>query len=186
MRAEAGPEFYDAALDDQRNSQWLPLWKNPYRFLWLRAAALVPHRSAVVELGCGTGRLGPILASTARSYVGLDFAPRCIAEAQRSAPSLRFEVADLRTDPIPEADVYVALEFLEHVAHDLALLRRLPKGALVVASLPSFDSHAHVRFFPKRGEPERRYAEVLTIDRVEYVPHGRAGRFFHLLRGTVR
>lgn len=184
LKEAAGPEFYETVLEDRRNSQWLPLARNPYRTLWIRTALLVPRHRSVVELGCGTGRLGPLLATGARTYLGLDFAPRLIEEARRYAPRLTFEVSDLRTEPIPDAQVYVANEVLEHLAQDLALLRRLPKGATVVLSVPSFDSASHVRFFPARGEAQRRYGSALAIDHVEYVPHGRAGRFFHLMRGT--
>lgn len=183
MKAQ-GPEFYDRVLDDPRNSQWQPLRDNPYRRLWERTAAFVPEHRSVVELGCGSGRLAPLLMAKSRSYIGLDFAPRLVGEAQRYCPAGVFMVRDLRFDPIPDAEVYVANEVMEHLDDDLGLLERLPKGATVVFSVPSFDSASHVRHFPVRGEAQRRYAGLVAITHVEYVPHGHAGRFFHLMRGV--
>jgi trans-aconitate methyltransferase len=184
VKPAAPPAFYEQVLDDPRNSQWAALEANPYRPLYERTAALVPAGTAVVEIGCGTGRLAPLLITRASSYVGLDFAPRLIAEARRYTPGASFLVADIRSDPLPAGDTYVANEVLEHLDDDLGLLELIPAGATVVFSVPSFDSASHVRHFPVRGQARRRYERVLRIDRVEYVPHGRRGRFFHLVRGT--
>lgn len=186
MKAAAPAEFYERVLDDARNSQWRAVEGNPYQRLWERTADLVPSGASVVELGCGTGRLGSLLHARARTYVGLDFAPRLIEEARRFAPGATFEVADLRTDPIPEAEAYVANEVMEHLDDDLAILNRLPYGATVVFSVPSFDSASHVRFFPERGQALERYGPAVAIDHVEYLAHGTRGRFFHLIRGTIR
>ena len=124
-----------------------------------------------------------MLLGKVRSYVGLDFAPRLISEARRYEPRGDFRVADLRTDPIPDAEVYVANEVLEHLDNDLGLLRRLPKGSTVVLSVPSFDSRSHVRHFPKPSSARNRYGAALHIDHAEVIPLPR-GAFFHLLRGT--
>lgn len=182
----APAEFYERVLDDPRNSQWRPLAGNPYQPLWEATAALVPVGASIVELGCGTGRLAPLLRARGRTYLGIDFAPRLIAEARRYDPASAFVVADLRTDPIPEAEVYVANEVLEHLDDDLGLLRRLPRHSLAIFSVPSFDSESHVRFFPERGPTRERYAAAVLLDHVDYVPHGTHGRFFHLFRGSVR
>jgi trans-aconitate methyltransferase len=168
----APPSFYDANLTDR--------YEGRYRPLFLQAQALIRRKARVVELGCGTGRF----AGLARfpSYIGLDFAPEVIAEAKRHYPAGDFRVADLRTDPIPPADVYVTLEVLEHLDDDLGLLERLPKGATVVLSVPSFDSASHVRHFPSRGSASARYGKVLRLDFLIHVPLP-SGAYFHLMRG---
>lgn len=182
VRPAAGPRFYERVLDDKRNASWLPLDRNPYRPLYERTAELVPEGASVVELGCGTGRLAPLILGRARTYVGIDFAPRLIREAQRYEPRGWFVVGDLRKE-IPAAEVYVANEVLEHLDDDVGLLRRLPVGSVVIVSVPSFDSKSHVRWFPEQAQAAERYGDVLAIDHLEYVPHGKAGRFFSLLRG---
>jgi trans-aconitate methyltransferase len=181
MMAERESRFYDEALDNPRHASWLPLEQTPYRQLFDRTATLIPDGLDVVELGCGTGRLASLIGPRSRSYIGLDFSPRRIEEARRYAPGLDFRIADLRSDPIPPADLYVANELLEHLADDLGLLLRLPAGAQVVLSVPSFDSAAHVRYFPLVGQAAERYGAALTLDASQVVPYGE--HFFHLLRG---
>lgn len=164
--------FYDAALSKLN-------YRGGYRDLWQRTARLVPPGVSVVELGCGPGLLLPYLG--ARPYIGLDFSAAAIALARHTFPRADFRVSDVR-EPIPVADAYVMNEVLEHLDDDLGLLRSLPPS-IVVMSVPSFDSASHVRFFPKEGSAVKRYGRALAIDHVEYVPHGTAGRFFHLMRG---
>jgi SAM-dependent methyltransferase len=172
MAIKAEPaEFYDAALAKAN-------YRGGYRDLWRRTGRLVP-KGSVVELGCGPGLLLPYL--NVESYIGLDFSARAIALARSQFRRADFRVADVR-DPIPVAETYVMNEVLEHLDDDLRLLRSLP-SSLVVLSVPSFDSASHVRFFEKEGAAVKRYGRVLAIDHVEYVPHGTAGRFFHLMRG---
>lgn len=175
-RAEES-DFYDGAL----HPEWLT--KGGYPDLFRRTAALVPPGQRVVEIGCGAGVLASLLVDQAATYVGLDFSARAIEHARRSVPEATFMVADLRHDALPVGQVYVANEVLEHLEDDLGLLAAIPAGSLVVVSVPSFDSASHVRYFPREGQARRRYAEMLDIDRVEYVPHGNKGRFFHLIRG---
>ena len=186
MNAEREADFYDEALHNPRHASWLPLTDTPYRPLFEATARLIPDDLDVVELGCGTGRLAALIAPRMRSYVGLDFSARRLEEARRYAPGLDFRLADLRTDPIPPAGLYVANEVLEHLTDDLGLLRRLPSGSQVVLSVPSFDSEAHIRCFQVWGEARARYAPLLDIDHADQVGHGRAGRFFHVIRGLVR
>ena len=182
----AEASFYEAVLDDPRNSQWSTLQASPYRRLYEATAALVPRGRTLVELGCGTGRVAPLLIARAPSYIGLDFAPRLIEEARRYCPGGAFLVADLRSDPLPPAQTYVANEVLEHLDDDIGLFDRLPRGSTVVFSVPSCDSASHVRHFPVRGQAWTRYRGELELEAVKYVPHGTRGRFFHLLRGVVR
>ena len=186
MSAEREADFYDEALDNPRHASWLPLEDTPYRPLFEATARLIPDDLDVVELGCGTGRLAALIAPRLRSYIGLDFSRRRLGEARHYAPAIDFRVADLRSDPIPPADLYVANEVLEHLADDLGLLRRLPAGSRVLLSVPSFHADAHVRFFPVWGEARDRYAPLLDIDSEARVEHGKAGRFFHVLRGRRR
>ena len=180
MAYEAG--FYDRLLDNPATPYLGPVIDSPYLPMYLAVADLVPSGS-VVELGCGTGRLAAILDRGA-SYVGLDFAPRLVEEASRHYPRATFWVADLRTDPIPDAQTYVATEVLEHLDDDLALIERLPIGATVVLSVPSFDSESHVRFFPEARSASERYGALLDIDVERYIPIGTG--YFHVLRGVRR
>lgn len=178
-----GAEFYDALLDDPTTVYLGPVAASPYLPMYLAVADLVPPGS-VVELGCGTGRLAAIL-DRGPDYLGIDFAPRLLAEASRHVPNSIFWLADLRTDAIPQAaDTYVATEVLEHLDDDLGLIERLPIGSTVVLSVPSFPSESHVRHFPGRRSAADRYGALLMIDFVKHIPIGT--EYFHVLRGVRR
>jgi SAM-dependent methyltransferase len=51
---------------------------------------------AVLELGCGAGRIGGYLLALAREFHGLDVSPRMIAEARRRYPGGDFAEGDIR------------------------------------------------------------------------------------------
>ena len=59
----------------------------------------------VADVGCGTGRLEPYLASRGLSPRGVDLSPGMIEVARRDHPAFRYEVADLRDLPFPEASL---------------------------------------------------------------------------------
>jgi trans-aconitate methyltransferase len=188
MKTAVASAFYDRLLDDPATALLSDLADSPYRGLCEGAAAMIPPGSAVVELGSGTGRFAALLHERrlVSSYVGIDFAHALVVEARRHLGLDRFVEADFRDCPIPAADVYVALETLEHLDDDLALIGRLPARAMLVLSVPSFDSESHVRHFPEYGSARRRYEPFLDIDRLEYVELARPGAFFHLMRGVLR
>ena len=61
---------------------------------WLRAETLLPAGGAVLEVGCGIGRLCAAMAPNCRSVLGVDIAPAMVAEARRRHPDLDFRVTD--------------------------------------------------------------------------------------------
>ncbi|MEU8661512.1 class I SAM-dependent methyltransferase [Actinoplanes philippinensis] len=61
--------------------------------------------SEVADVGCGTGRLEPYLAARGLSPQGVDLSPGMIDVARRDHPAFRFEVADLRELPFPDASL---------------------------------------------------------------------------------
>lgn len=62
--------------------------------VWLRAQGLLDARPAVLDLGCGIGRLAVALARDAGAVLGLDIAAAMVERARARAaglPNLRFE-----------------------------------------------------------------------------------------------
>lgn len=179
-RPPADPKFYEArhaAHGDRYLPRYIPLYE--------AAAALIPQDAKVVELGCGAGRFAPYALDRTEDYLGVDFAPALVEQARASNPTGLFEVRDLRTDALPRGEVYVLLEVLEHLDDDLALLRRIQWGRLVILSVPSFDSAAHVRKFPEEGSASARYGDLLRIEHEQVIPLP-SGAFFHLIAGRAR
>jgi ubiquinone/menaquinone biosynthesis C-methylase UbiE len=59
----------------------------------------------VGDIGCGTGRLTPYLASRGVRPRGIDLSPGMVKVARRDHREFSFEVADLRDLPLPDASL---------------------------------------------------------------------------------
>jgi len=85
-----------------------------------------------------------------------------------------------------ECRLFAALEVLEHVKEDLNLLRALPAGATVVASVPNYagPKSGHVRRFDTLEDVVLRYGGILEVDRAMLCNLNREKRFY-LIRGVT-
>jgi SAM-dependent methyltransferase len=108
-------------------------------------AALVTEAglgTEVADVGCGTGRLEPYLASRGLTPRGLDLSDEMVRVARRDHPAFDFAVADLRDLPLADASVagvvcWYSLMYLipgdrPHAFAELARVTR-PDGHLVTA-----------------------------------------------------
>jgi len=115
----------------------------------IHAAALdlVPPHGHVIDLGCGSGQLALLLASSApgRAVTGLDASWARIARGRRAAQlagagaQVRYLVSDVRTAPLPSCQAALMVDLLHSLlpAEQDALLRRAtrslePGGVLLV------------------------------------------------------
>jgi 2-polyprenyl-3-methyl-5-hydroxy-6-metoxy-1,4-benzoquinol methylase len=159
------PEWYDAAyrsdpnLADHVGSTFAPLWD--------RIALEVPPNRHIVDVGCGTGPMLPRVIRSCSSYLGCDWSEQAIAAAQAMYPvwSFAFRVGSIESalpwiwkDPPP---VVLAVEVLEHLAHDVEFIRACGPGCELIASLPSRDSESHLRWFTSADEVLARYGPLL-------------------------
>lgn len=160
-------DWYDRALSQYPYTA--PVEANPFEGLWRELASRIAPRLNVVDLGCGPGHLASLVAPTSASYFGIDWSPAAIDVARRAlkfAPAF-FVCGDVtKFWPTITADIYVACEFLEHVEDDLAILRRIPAGKSLLASLPKKDSESHVRVFSTEESVWRRYDRMFIIAEV--------------------
>lgn len=174
----------------------LPLEESGWEPLYREAASwILPHED-VVDLGCGTGRLGHAIHDLHHyaGYVGVDFAQSALAEAERyltevGVQHLDFINADLREwTPSPTRAgncVYTCLETLEHLEDDVDLIRRVPPGHRLILSVPNYDSEAHIRTFRNVSDLWERYGHLLTFRRWSLVDLGGDAWRVHLC-DTVR
>ena len=75
----------------------------------------------VVDLGCGDFQIGANLIAQLPNivYVGCDIVLEIIAEHQRMYASerVRFQHIDIVSDPLPEGDVYLIRQVLQHLSN---------------------------------------------------------------------
>lgn len=116
-----------------------------------------------MDIGCGVGELSKYINSKEishqLSYAGIDFSDEAIKLAKQKG--LNVAVADLYKYEYTNECIYFILEVLEHI-DDIKLLKRLPKGSIVIASVPSFGDRAHLRRYTKDIVAER-YKDIIDI-----------------------
>jgi 2-polyprenyl-3-methyl-5-hydroxy-6-metoxy-1,4-benzoquinol methylase len=95
---------------------------------------------AIIDVGCGAGRLWPIVAHRFDHYVGAD-----IVQWDGLPAAAEFVRADLDREPLPIADrsgdLVAAVEVIEHVENPRALIRELVRvakpGGWILVSTPN-------------------------------------------------
>lgn len=167
-------------MSEEANFDWNPGTYARFRGLRLRPAldllarvAEIPPGGPVVDLGCGAGAVGPVLADRCpdRPLIGVDSSPAMLAEAGKTAAYDRLTRADI-AGWAPEGEkpalIYsnAALHWLG--AHD-QLMPRLagllaPGGVLAVQMPGQFDAASHRLLREIAGEmfPDRFDAGAFT------------------------
>ena len=77
--------------------------------------------ASVVDLGCGDYSVGKrIVESTNVQYIGVDVVPELIEYHRRNVKNDRvtFRCADIISDPLPSADLYLIRQVLQHLSND--------------------------------------------------------------------
>ena len=107
------------------------------------ARKLLPPRSSVVELGCGSGITAALLTSAGHSVVAIDQSAPLIALARRHAPGATFHVASLFDFALPRCDAVLAvgevLNYRGDEGGDLEDVVARVRGALRPGGLFLFD-----------------------------------------------
>jgi SAM-dependent methyltransferase len=174
--------YYDKLF---ANSSWFYARyadKTPWSSLWNTGVELLHQRQPeyVVDLGCGPGHFPWLLSQAGlpclKRYTGYDFSSVAIDQARERLDDDRFHFieADLREEDFtigqPENTLYMTFEFLEHVEIDRDVLARIPAGAPVIFSVPSFNDLGHVRYFRSYSDIEGRYGDLLNLTQVPLKP----------------
>ena len=113
------------------------------RYAWALRAC---EGRRVVDLGAGAGYGTVILSSFARSVIGVDVSLDAVEAARRLYPLLEYRVVDLLSDPLPEAEIGVCFEVLEHLKDPEGALARLFEAyPRLLLSLPNpFAGGSHI------------------------------------------
>jgi 2-polyprenyl-3-methyl-5-hydroxy-6-metoxy-1,4-benzoquinol methylase len=91
-----------------------------------------------VDIGCGDFRVGSQLLKSAGSYVGVDVVRPLIERNQRlfAGANVRFLYADATRDPLPQGDVCVLRQVLQHLSNKqiTAILNKLSQYQWVIVT----------------------------------------------------
>ena len=80
----------------------------------------LPHASAVLDLCCGTGQLGAMLADDGYATTGVDGSDAMIEIARRNAPGVEFVVQDAR-EPLPSGEFSAVVSTFNSLNHLMTL-----------------------------------------------------------------
>ncbi len=114
------------------------------------AARLLGEGNRLLDLGCGGGALGRLLAGRFRIIVGVEFSP--VGSASARAAGTRVIRADLNCPPLPvrdgSMDALACLDVIEHVLDPYGLLGEIarilrPGGSAIVTS-PNIQYWGHI------------------------------------------
>lgn len=100
----------------------------------------------VVDAGCGVGYGSWILGEHCPIVTGLDFNPHVIDFATQTwrRPNVQFQEFNLQSGyPLPPSQAVVAFEVIEHLVCPESLLCSIPKGAILLGSVPNRDFAPH-------------------------------------------
>lgn len=135
------PEFYDAHDRLEDRHWWFEGRRRVIREV-LRRHLLPRAKRRVLDVGCGTGGMFPLLMEFG-AVDGAEFSADARARAQRKFPGRRVEACALPAQ-LPEGtwDVVTAFDVIEHLDEPVASLQamasRLPFDGQVVVTVPAF------------------------------------------------
>ena len=148
-----------------------------YAPLYKKIIGLMPHpRSCppIMDLGCGVGYLSQILREKGyENYTGLDFSKHMIEHSKRRSPKYDYILLNLYDEKLKEIiknhRLFIMIETLEHLYKDLEVLDKIPKGSVIIGSVPNSKSTGHVRIFNNISEVVRRYDCIIKFNFIQEV-----------------
>ncbi len=166
-------EWYDEVYmdskeyrEDYKASIYFPVWKRIIDMI------IDANSHSVLEIGCGSGQLARAVFDKIRNieYLGFDFSEQATILAKKLCPEAKFETADIFNTNLlkdHQYDLVLCTEVLEHIDFDLEVIQKVRKGTMLIATVPDFDSHSHVRFFENTAEVYTRYAQFFNNMQIE-------------------
>jgi SAM-dependent methyltransferase len=130
MTDDVGSSLYTEGGYADRHPTWHvedSAWKADQIARMVELHGLAPRK--VVEVGCGAGEVLVQVGTRVPSVdelVGYEISPQAFEMTkERSAPGLRFELADFAGSDEPDVDLLLIVDVIEHVEDYLGFLRSL-------------------------------------------------------------
>ena len=148
-----------------------------YKILYEEIASLLPPPDEcpnIIDLGCGVGYFAKILSSMGyKNYIGIDFSEKILKHAKRITPQYKYELGNLHSKKIRgiilKNKLFIAIETLEHITEDIKVLKSLPKGSLIIGSVPAKLSAGHVRCFKGVSDVFQRYHSLIEFNFIKTI-----------------
>ena len=150
------PEY----LQHYKNSSYLPVWKI--------IASKMKHEDPILDIGCGPGQFANFLHDQGfTDYTGIDYSVVAITTARQLVPSFTFIHGDVTKLNYRKYRGYVitAIESMEHIEDDRALIRRLPPARLIF-SVPNYPAPNHYRTYRDEMFIAQYYRNIIDIDSI--------------------
>lgn len=109
-----------------------------HRFRYHLGRGFVGREDTVADLGCGQGYGSKILAETAKKVIGIDVDEPQIVWNQEHIEGIEFIHDDLETMDLPDVDVSVSFEVIEHTFAPDKFVENIKKHTkkFIVVSVP--------------------------------------------------
>lgn len=147
------------------NRNWQDGAERAHLFRYYLARGFITEKDQVVDVACGCGYGSEILAEVAERVIGIDYDPGSIKHAKefhipRSKGDLDFWEGDLnRIERLPESDVIISIETIEHLRDPERFAELLKSAArrLIFVSTPIVPT--------KHANPH--HLHDFTVDQIE-------------------
>jgi 2-polyprenyl-3-methyl-5-hydroxy-6-metoxy-1,4-benzoquinol methylase len=163
---------------------------------WFGLMLLVADRikkDGIVDLGCGAGHMAELLYDWGYwDYTGLDFSEGMLQVARKRDLNMEFKNVDFEEQlwvaHVGDFNTVIALELLEHLPSDLALIEQIPEGKHVIMTTTNEPGREHVRHFTSEYAVKKRYGkffstfEVLSFKNM-YLPSTIGWQVFYIIDG---
>jgi len=165
MSIERDPIYYNKIYRESSEYK-LHYKESVYYQMWKIIILLIPDKTPIIELGCGTGQFAQICIDAGKNYShGYDFSLEAIMIAKEKGLNV-CKLGDIMKIKIGNC-IIVCLETLEHI-RDFKVIKNIGLGKEFIFSVPDFNDPGHVRYFHSINEVVDRYKNVIKF---EYIQH---------------
>lgn len=169
MGKEQGSSYYDDIYSGSEEYQ-VHYKDSRYYMLWTQIIQFIKkiENPCILEVGCGSGQFAHYLYDEGyKHYHGFDFSQRAIDIAKKTVDQ-SFSLGDALSASSYGYDynVVVALEVMEHIQKDLAVIGNIKQGSYFIFSVPTFVGPTHVRWFTNPQKIHVRYYRLLDLKKI--------------------
>lgn len=122
---------------------------NPHISRYMMAKGFIFPWETVLDAACCSGYGSKLIALSAKKVIGYEIDEGCIIDAKHNKPkNCEFKVVDLDSCELPDVDVAISIETIEHLspegmAHFIKQLKKHVKRCVIISVPLGGTSHAY-------------------------------------------